>query len=64
MRRRKRENALRRAVAEVERGMNKNSQERIILESRVSIVIEDIDPEEEELEENRGRNGMSLPRRE
>lgn len=52
--------AMRRAVAEVENGAAKDSRERIVLESRVSIVIED---EEQSDEAERGRNGMSLPRR-
>ncbi|KAF2257156.1 hypothetical protein BU26DRAFT_499703 [Trematosphaeria pertusa] len=61
LRRRRRTRALERAVEEVERGMDKGSEERIVLESRVSIVFEDDGHEEEEQE--RGRNGMSLPRR-
>ncbi|KAF2689366.1 hypothetical protein K458DRAFT_126980 [Lentithecium fluviatile CBS 122367] len=57
----RRERALQRAVDEVERGTDKGGEERIVLESRVSIVFEDEDQGEEH---ERGRNGMSLPRRE
>lgn len=60
LRKKRRERALQRAVDEVERGIDKGSHERIVLESRVSIVFED---EEQEEEVERGRSGMSLPRR-
>lgn len=48
------------AIEEVERGSDKGDEAIIVLESRVSIVIDDI-PEEVD---DTGRNGMSLPRRE
>ncbi|KAF2639175.1 hypothetical protein P280DRAFT_508320 [Massarina eburnea CBS 473.64] len=67
LRHRRQQKALQRAVDEVERGADKEneeriveSQERMVLESRVSIVVEDeFDSEEEE----RGRHGLSLARR-
>lgn len=49
------------AMQELERGGFKDSEERIVLESRVSIVFDE-DPSDDE-EEERGRHGMSLPRR-
>jgi hypothetical protein len=49
-------------VHEVERGGFKGSEERIVLESRVSIVFDEDSTDDEE-EEERGRHGMSLPRR-
>lgn len=53
------------AVEEVERGTGKGSEERIVLESRVSIVFEEEAGESESEDEDEGaRNGMSLPRRE
>lgn len=58
---RRRKRAMQRAVAEVESGTAKESQERIVLESRVSIIVEQEDQDEED---ERGRNGMSLSRRE
>jgi hypothetical protein len=64
LQRKRRARALQRALDEVERGTDKGSQERIVLESRVSIIFEDEDQEGEEEEIERGRNGMSLPRRE
>jgi hypothetical protein len=60
MRKKRRERALQRAVDEVESGVDKGSIERIVLESRVSIVFED---ENQDDEEERGRTGMSLQRR-
>lgn len=55
------------AIDQVERAADKGSEERIVLESRVSIVFQE-DPDEEEYDgdgeqEERGRAGMSLPRR-
>ena len=68
LRRKRRQRSLERAVEEVERGSNKGSEERIVLESRVSIIVEvddnEGDSEDEEEIRGRGRNGMSLPRRE
>lgn len=66
-RRRRREKAILNAIDQVERAADKGSEERIVLESRVSIVFQE-DPDEEEYdgdgeEEERGRAGMSLPRR-
>ncbi|KAF2659432.1 hypothetical protein K491DRAFT_712708 [Lophiostoma macrostomum CBS 122681] len=61
LRRRRQERALVNALQEVERGEFKGSEERMVLESRVSIVF-DVDTSDEE-EEERGRHGMSLPRR-
>jgi hypothetical protein len=61
LRRRRREKAMLNAIEEVERGA-KESQERIVLESRVSIVFDD-GASAAEVEDN-GRNGLSLPRRE
>ncbi|KAF2740957.1 hypothetical protein EJ04DRAFT_547941 [Polyplosphaeria fusca] len=69
IRRRRREKDVQHALNEVEENTAKESQERVVLESRVSIVFVDDDTEgeeeEEEEEEERGRarNGMSLPRR-
>ncbi|KAF2116649.1 hypothetical protein BDV96DRAFT_630984 [Lophiotrema nucula] len=76
LRRKRRERDVQYALNEVEGGTVKESQERIVLESRVSIVFEEEEEEEEEGyegeleddaddedEEDRGRNGMSLPRR-
>ncbi|KAF2005228.1 hypothetical protein P154DRAFT_518759 [Amniculicola lignicola CBS 123094] len=64
LRRRRRERAMQNAVEEVERGgaTFKESRERIVLESRVSIVFDETEPEDEE-DDDGGRNGMSLPRR-
>jgi hypothetical protein len=66
LRKKRRDRARQRAVDEVERGTDKGSEERIVLESRVSIVFEDEEQEQQEEQEEveRGRNGMSLPRRE
>ncbi|KAF1962897.1 hypothetical protein CC80DRAFT_588390 [Byssothecium circinans] len=61
LRRRRQERALQRAVDEVERGTDKVNEERVVLESRISIVFED---EYDQEEEERGRHGFSLPRRE
>lgn len=87
LRRRRRERAQRRAVEEVERGIEMKkivgqgsvgeSKENMVLESKVEIVVHDGENErnvlddwdgwsagvEDDLEE-RGRKGMSLPRRE
>ncbi|KAF2872948.1 hypothetical protein BDV95DRAFT_605534 [Massariosphaeria phaeospora] len=63
VRRKNTERAMQRAVEEVESGVTKESQEMIVLESRVSIVVDNDDDEEEDEEEERGRNGMSLARR-
>jgi hypothetical protein len=73
LRRRRQEKAFQRAVDEVERGERaeqalaslKGSEEIVVLESRVSIVFDDVseDEYEEELERGRARNGMSLARR-
>jgi hypothetical protein len=62
LRKRRQERALVNAVHEVERGGFKGSEERIVLESRVSIVFDEDSTDDEE-EEERGRHGMSLPRR-
>ncbi|KAF2794081.1 hypothetical protein K505DRAFT_337233 [Melanomma pulvis-pyrius CBS 109.77] len=65
LRRKRRERAMQNAVEEVERGTGKGSEERIVLESRVSIVFEEEAGESESEDEDEGaRNGMSLPRRE
>lgn len=61
LRRKRREKAVLNAIEEVERATDKGSEERIVLESSVSIIFEDDELEEEE---DRGRPGMSLPRRE
>ena len=58
-RRKRRERKLKNAVEEVEQGVVKENDERIVLESRVSIVFQ-----EDGWEGDGGRNGMSLPRRE
>lgn len=68
LRRRRRERALERAVEEVERGEmstpNKTNDDIRVLESRVSIVFDDVSgSEDEEPERGRTRNGLSLPRR-
>jgi hypothetical protein len=65
----RRQKAMLRAVEEVEIGtrirQDKGSEERMVLESNISIVFEDTAEEEDEEEEaeERGRNGLSLPRR-
>lgn len=68
LRRKRRERAMQNAVEEVERGTGKGSEERIVLESRVSIVFDEEacegESEEDEDEDEGPRNGMSLPRRE
>jgi hypothetical protein len=70
----RRERAMLNAIEEIERGGDKGSEERIVLESRISIVFDDgIEEEEEEQrgrgterkrnreeEEQRGRQGFSL----
>jgi hypothetical protein len=62
-RRKRREAAMKNAVEEVERGVDKGSEERIVLESRVSIVVDD--GLWDEFEDDEGpRNGMSVSRRE
>ncbi|KAL1606782.1 hypothetical protein SLS60_004189 [Paraconiothyrium brasiliense] len=79
LRRRRREKALQRAVQEVESGERaeraladlKGSEEIVVLESRVSIVFDDVtdvsdedgDDDGEETGRGRVRNGLSLPRR-
>jgi flagellar biosynthesis/type III secretory pathway M-ring protein FliF/YscJ len=66
LRKKRRERGLQRAIDEVEIGVHKGSEERMVLESRVSIIVEDEgqeEQEEDEAEVERGRNGMSLPRR-
>jgi hypothetical protein len=55
---RRRERAMLNVTEEVERAADKESQDWIVLESRVSIVFE-----EEVLVADGARNGMSLPRR-
>ena len=50
------------AVEEVERGVDKGSEEMIVLESRVSIVVED-ELWDEFADDKGPRNGMSLSRR-
>jgi hypothetical protein len=62
LRRKRREAAMKNAVEEVERGANKGSEERIVLESRVSIVVDEGIFDESGDEEDT-RHGMSLPRR-
>lgn len=60
LKKKRRERAMRNAVQEVDNaGGMRQTEERAVLESRVSIVIED--PNEDDVE--RGRNGLSLPRR-
>jgi hypothetical protein len=65
-RRKQYEKAILNAIEEVERGTSKGgeNEERMVLESRVSIVFHE-EPEEgeEDEEEERGRQGMSLARR-
>ncbi|KAF2258732.1 hypothetical protein CC78DRAFT_621570 [Lojkania enalia] len=58
LKRKRRERDVQYALSEIEGGRGKESQERTVLESRVSIVFDD-----EESDEESGRNGMSLPRR-
>ncbi|KAH7116768.1 hypothetical protein B0J11DRAFT_583481 [Dendryphion nanum] len=56
----RRERAMMNAVQEVESaGSMRQNDERVVLESRVSIVIEDPNEDDPEV----GRNGLSLPRR-
>ncbi|KAF2017378.1 hypothetical protein BU24DRAFT_420431 [Aaosphaeria arxii CBS 175.79] len=62
LRRKRRERAMMNAVEEVVRADIQESQERIVLESRVSIVFND-DTASEEVNVDMPRNGMSLPRR-
>ncbi|KAJ4298076.1 hypothetical protein N0V90_005975 [Kalmusia sp. IMI 367209] len=69
LRRRRQEKALQRAVEEVEsreRALNKDSEEIVVLESRISIHFDDASSDEDDdtEQQERGRNGMSLPRRE
>lgn len=60
LKKKRRERAMMNAEQEVENaGPMRHTEERVVLESRVSIVIED--PNEDDPE--RGRNGLSLPRR-
>jgi hypothetical protein len=62
-RRKRREAAMKNAVEEVERGVDKGSEEMIVLESRLSIVVDD-GLWDEFADDEGPRNGMSLPRRE